>query len=348
MNNINRKTFLQQSGMAAAAVSFMPGFSFGKNDEVILGQGNKRYRLDTKWGELDPAKYPVKDCHEMVQDRSGRILLLTNETKNNVIFYDKKGKLLSTWGTTYPGAHGLTLFNENGTEVLFICDNNRHQVIKTTLDGKELMVLDYPKETGAYTKQEEYIPTETAIAPNGDIYVADGYGKDVITQYNYKGEYIRHFGGRGDGDEHLLNAHGICLDFRQDKHMPTLIVTSRQQNAFKRYTMEGKYIETIAMPGAWVCRPVIKGDYLYAAVLQSKNAVGKQSGFVTILDKNNKIVSNLAGTAPVYTKGVAEEMYQTEKVFSYPHDVCIDDEENLYIAQWNSGHVYPYKLQPVS
>ena len=34
-------------------------------------------------------------------------------------------------------------------------------------------------------------------------------------------------------------------------------------------------------------------------------------------------------------------------VFHYPHDVCVDDEENLYIAQWNSGKVYPYKLSPV-
>ena len=41
-------------------------------------------------------------------------------------------------------------------------------------------------------------------------------------------------------------------------------------------------------------------------------------------------------------------MYQISKAFKYPHDVCIDDEENLYIAQWNSGQVYPYKLIPVS
>jgi len=344
---MDRKKFIQQSSVAAAAALWAPSFSFGKNDEIILGQEKKKYRLDTKWGELDAAKYPVKDCHEIVQNSKDRILLHTNETKNNVIIYDKKGKLIETWGTTYPGAHGLTLFNENGAEVLFICDNNRHQVIKTTIDGKELMALDYPKETGMYTKQEEYIPTETAIAANGDIYVADGYGKDFIIQYNQKGEYIRHFGGRGEKEENLLNAHGVCIDYRHSKKHPTLIVTSRQQNAFKRYSMEGKYIDTIPLPGAWVCRPVIHGDYLYAAVLQSKNAEWKQSGFVTILDKNNKVISNLAGTAPVYSKGVPEEMYQTQKVFQYPHDVCIDDEGNLYIAQWNSGHVYPYKLQPV-
>jgi hypothetical protein len=164
--------------------------------------------------------------------QQGRIILLTNETHNNVIIYSKSGKLLTTWGKEYPGAHGLTLFNENGTEVLFICDNNRHQVIKTTLDGRVLMTLDYPAETGQYTKADEYIPTETAIAANGDIFVADGYGKDFVIQYDSKGKYIRHFGGRGNTDAHLLNAHGVCIDHR-DKNNPTLIVTSRQQECFQ-------------------------------------------------------------------------------------------------------------------
>ena len=339
-----RRQFIQRSTTAAAGTILLPSLL---TDDTILGQNNKRYRLDNQWSQLDFTRYPVKDCHEMVQDAQGRILLLTNETKNNVIIYDKKGRLITTWGNEYPGAHGLTLFDENGQQVLFICDNNRHQVIKTTLDGRVLMTLDYPKETGQYTKAEEYIPTETAIAANGDIYVADGYGKDFIIQYDSKGGYIRHFGGRGDGDEHLLNAHGITIDTR-DKAGPYLIVTSRQQNAFKRYTMDGRYLGTIPLPGAWVCRPVINGDYLYAAVLQSSSAVGKQSGFVTILDRNFKVVSNLGGSEPIYADGKLQEMQQTVKAFQYPHDVCIDDEQNLYIAQWNSGHVYPYKLTPIA
>jgi hypothetical protein len=347
---MHRRQFIQKSTAAAAGSILLPSLlttSPMLDDETILGHNNKRYRLDNQWSQLDFTRYPVKDCHEMVQDGQGRILLLTNETHNNVIIYDKKGRLITTWGHEYPGAHGLTLFDENGQQVLFICDNNRHQVIKTTLDGRVLMTLDYPKETGQYTKAEEYIPTETAITAGGDIYVADGYGKDFIIQYDSQGRYIRHFGGRGDGDEHLLNAHGITIDSR-DKTGPCLIVTSRQQNAFKRYTMDGRYLSTIPLPGAWVCRPVINGDYLYAAVLQSSSAVGKQSGFVTILDRNFKVVSNLGGSEPIYTDGKLQEMEQTVKAFQYPHDVCIDDEQNLYIAQWNSGHVYPYKLTPIT
>ncbi|WP_121355654.1 6-bladed beta-propeller [Flavisolibacter nicotianae] len=341
---MHRRHFIKNTTVGVTGILLQPSFLL--QQDIILGHNKKRYRLDTKWSQADVARYPVKDCHEMVQDSKGRILLLTNETKNNVLIYDKGGRLLSTWGTDYPGAHGLTLLDENGSDVLFICDNNRHQVIKTTIDGRVLLTLDYPKETGQYTKPDEYIPTETAIAPNGDIYVVDGYGKDFVIQYDAAGRYIRHFGGRGEGEKFLLNAHGICVDTRKGKK-PSLIVTSRQQNAFKRYTMEGEYIETIGLPGAWVCRPVIRGDYLYAAVLQSNSAQWKQSGFVTILDRDFKVVSNLGGTEPVYTDGKLAEMMQAEKVFSYPHDVCIDDEENLYIAQWNSGKVYPYKLKPV-
>ncbi len=341
---MHRRHFLKNTTMGLTGFLLSP-HAFLKED-IVLGHNKKRYRLDKEWSKANVARYPVKDCHEMVQDQKGRILLLTNEAKNNVLIYDKKGRLLQTWGTDYPGAHGLTLFNENGTDVLFISDNERHQVIKTTIDGKVLLTLNYPKETGQYTKAEEFVPTETSIASNGDIYVVDGYGKDFVIQYDAQGRYIRHFGGRGEGDAFLHNAHGICVDTR-NKEKPSLVVTSRMQNAFKRYTMTGDYIETIAMPGAWVCRPVIRGDHLYAAVLQSQSSQWKQSGFVTILDKDFKVISNLGGSVPDYSSGSLGEMQQAEKVFAYPHDVCVDDEECLYVAQWNSGKVYPYKLTPV-
>src|SRR6476659_6099793 len=164
---MKRRSFIRNTTLGLAATLIKPPVPL--DEETILGQSNKRYRLDTHWSQADVAKYPVNDCHEMVQDSQGRILLLTNETRNNVLIYNKSGKLLTTWGHEYPGAHGLTLFDENGTEVLFICDNNLHKVFKTTLDGKVLLTLNYPKETGMYDKEDTYIPTETAIAANGDI-----------------------------------------------------------------------------------------------------------------------------------------------------------------------------------
>ena len=110
----------------------------------------------------------------------------------------------------------------------------------------------------------------------------------------------------------------------------------------------GKLIEVIHLPGACVCRPVIKGDYLYAAVLRSPDLGAEKTGFVTILDKQNKVVSNIGGTPPVYdATGKLQPMAQAEKIFIHPHDVCVDSDENLYVAQWASGKVYPYKFKRV-
>lgn len=93
--------------------------------------------------------------------------------------------------------------------------------------------------------------------------------------------------------------------------------------------MGGKRIEMIKPAGVSVCRPVIKGDYLYAAVSRPPDLKVRNSGFVTILDENNKVVSNIGGTEPLYKNGVFQPMSQAEKIFLHPHDVCVDDDENL-------------------
>jgi sugar lactone lactonase YvrE len=341
---MERRSFIKQSALVSASF-FIAKDLLAKDDGPIYGHGDMRYRMDNKWSKADPNINPVNDCHEMIQDKKGRILLLTNETKNNVLIYDKSGKLLGTWGHEFPGAHGLTLFNEGGSEVLFITDTVKHQVYKTTIDGKILMTIDVPLETGVYKKAEEFVPTETTVDTNGDFFIADGYGAQYITHYDKNGKLLNYFGGRGEGDEHLDNCHGILIDRRNAT--PTLLITDRTRNCFKRFSMDGKLIEVIKLPGACVCRPVIKDDHLFAAVLRSPDLDHADTGFVTILDKNNKVVSNIGGTEPVYNNGVLQPMSQADKIFRNPHDVCIDNDGNLYVAQWASGKVYPYKFTRV-
>ncbi|WP_276088505.1 hypothetical protein [Pedobacter sp. JY14-1] len=338
---MERRTFIKQTAVFSASF-FIAKDMLAKPKGPLYGHNQMRFAMDDKWGQLNPAVNPVNDCHEMVQDAKGRIILLTNETKNNVLIYNKSGKLLSSWGHEFPGAHGLTLAKENGKEYLFITDTNRHQVYKTTLDGKILMTIDCPMETGLYKKTEEFVPTETAVADDGSFFIADGYGQQYVFHYDANGKLLSHFGGRGTELKNLDNAHGVCIDKRKGK--PTLLVTDRTRNCFKRFDLNGQLLEVIALPGACVCRPVIHKDHLYAAVLRSPDLGKENSGFVTILDKNNKVVSNIGGTAPVYKDGVLQPMAQAEAIFKNPHDVCVDDDGNLYVAQWASGKVYPYKF----
>jgi sugar lactone lactonase YvrE len=163
--------------------------------------------------------------------------------------------------------------------------------------------------------------------------------------YDEKGNLKNVFGGRGEGEAHFDNAHGICVDKRNGT--TTLLITDRTRNAFKRFSLDGKLLEVIHLPGACVCRPVIKGDHLYAAVLRSPSLDNEKSGFITILDKNNKVVSNLGGSAPQYVDGVLQPMSQTDKILIHPHDVCVDNEGSVYVAQWASGKVYPFKFSRV-
>lgn len=344
---MRRRDFLGTGSLAAFGMVSLNAGAFHHNwyKDAIIGHGSHRYKIDLDWGKLNSKQFPVKDCHEMVQDAKGRIILLTNHTKNNILIYDRSGKLLDSWGHEYPGAHGLTLHNENGTEFLYICDNERHEVIKTTMDGKVIQVFPYPKESGKYQKKEEYIPTETAIAENGDIYVADGYGAQYITHYDAQGNIKNVFGGRGEDDHLFNNAHGICIDDR-NPGKPTLLITARQQNKLKRFALDGTYLSTIDLPGAYICRPVIHNKHVYLATIWSGDG-SEGTGFVSILDENDQLVSAPGGNAPVYENGVLQTMYQALTIFRHPHDVCVDDDENIYVAQWNSWGTYPIKLYRV-
>ena len=340
---MKRKDFIKKVTIATSGILIMNDlFARNKPADKLYGHNKMTYKLDTEWSKTNASQFPVNDCHEMVQDSKGRIILLTNETKNNVLIYNTSGKLLDNWGHQFPGGHGLTLHNENGTEFLYITDTEKHQVYKTTMDGTVLLTIDAPLEAGIYTKKEEFVPTETVIDSNGDIFIADGYGAQYILHYDKNGKLIKYFGGRGDGDIHLDNAHGICFDTRNNKH--SLLITDRTRNCFKRFSKAGELEEVIKLPGACVCRPVIKNDHLYAAVLRSPNMDASGTGFVTILDKHNKVVSNIGGNEPIYVDGVLQPLIQTDKIFVHPHDVCVDNDQNIYVAQWASGKVYPYKL----
>lgn len=362
-----RRDFIKKAAVLTAGS--MVGFNIiGKanpNTDGIIGHGQYRYKVNKDWGVLDASKTPVFNCHEMVQDSKGRLIMITDEVKNNIIVYDKSGKLLDYWGTKYPGGHGLTLSKEGGEDFLFITDcgfylgkdNNWHgqagSIVKTTVEGALVFALGDPHTIGIYKKEEVFRPTEVAVAPNGDFYVADGYGSDYIIQYNHQGQYIRHFGGKNNANpEHNLNnAHGVAVDTRDPKN-PKLICTSRNDNAFKIFTLDGKYLETVKLPGAYVCRPVMDDDNIYAGVCWSNfrdtgKMDGGKSGFVTILDKNNKCISNPGGTKPEYKNGVLQPMFMEGSIFYHGHDVCVDDDKNVYVCQWNADKTYPVKLERV-
>jgi len=370
-----RRDFLKATGVAGAALVAAPVFAIGgkhkTEDSSIIGHGDYRYKVDKDWAGINPFTTFIDNCHEMVQDKKGRLIMIGDDPRSNIIIFDKSGKVLDSWGTYWPGGHGLTLMDEGGEDVLYVSESGwakdrkdgistvrqNGYVAKTTIDGRMIFTISHPMSVGAYRPDMLFQPTETAVASNGDIYVADGYGSDYILQYDEYGQFIRKFGGHDNADENynLFGAHGIALDHR-DAANPRLIVTSRSRQSFKYFTLDGTWIKTVRLANLQVCRPVIHGDNVYAGVCWSHD-FGQvdvtrpwllQTGFTMVMDRNDRVVSCPGGTEPTYQDGILQTVTQdAAKTFYHGHDVCLDEDESMYVCQWNGKRTPPVKLTRV-
>lgn len=348
----NRRTFLKHSvalGGAAMLAPFSRQASARPDirqadDSQIVGQGDHRFRVHKEWGIQDPNRVPINNCHEMVQDASGRLLLLTDHPANNMIIYNKDGKVVDTWTLDLIGAHGLTIANEGEEQVLFVTDSEMNRVIKTNLAGEVLMEVEAPLDHEGYGALSDWKPTEVAVLENGAFFVADGYGQNFITHYSHNGEILNVFGGKGEGDAQFDCCHGVTLDTREGKD-PALLITSRSHQAFKRFSLEGEHLETIPLPGCWICRPVIRHNLLHFAVIVTESW-WHYDGMVAILDQDNAPLSFPGGSIPGESGENLNPIYDGT-TFLNPHDVCVDEDGNLFVPQWYSGKTYPVMLERI-
>ncbi len=329
----------------------------------VWGQGTARYTADTQWAKADPKVAPVINTHAMAEGKDGSIYLITDHPENAFLVFKKDGTFVRAFGKGLVGGHGIELVEKDGVEYLLHVDcgwsfaaegwnatpgQGRITLLRT--DGT--IVRSYPRPAEMGWQDGKFMPCDVAMTPQGNILIADGYASNFIYEITWDGEPVRKWGGPKKGDAaHLTNAHGISLDL-SDPAKPLVWVPSRDECLIKAFTLNGEYVQTIELPGAYAGQLVFQGDRIYTAVCWSKeNGTGKrlgQSGFVLVMDRKSKqVISCIGGHAPQYVDGKLQPLRQAEPLFLHCHDLLVDKDGAIYVGQWNAERRYPVKLTPV-
>ena len=320
-------------------------------DSAILGQGSFRYAVVPDWGRAALAQVKVKNGHSVVIDSLNRLLFLTDDAQNNVIILDSKtGGLVSHWTARLPGAHGMTLIKEGTQEFLVITDTALHEVRKLSLTGTELARFPWPEKSGLYAKADEYRPSKILLHPDGRLWIFDGYGKDYIHEYKADGTWVKSWGGNlGQSADQLVHwgPHGGALDLR-DPAKPCIIIAMSDQQEIRRFSLGGRFIDKIPFPGGNPRDLVLHGAHSIIPHLGDNWPADKNaSGFISIVDSEFKIVSNIGAFAAEYKDGILQTLHSDGKTFIHPHGLCTDSEGNLFVAQFASQAAPLLKLQRI-
>ena len=339
----SRREFM---GMMAASPILLGMQDKAGTKAPVLGAGEHRFEAIHDWGTLPP-QIKWGNTHGVVEDSQGNIYVhhtvhATSDSADTVVVFDANGRFVRSWGKEYRGvAHGFKIRKEGSGEFLYLTVNAANPkmtpqpeaeavVLKTTLAGEIVWKIDRPPDVDGYRPgpdgaRKPYNPTNVAIAPNGDVYVGDGYGSYFINQYSAKGEFIRSFGGRGAEPGKLAEPHGVWVDTRTAK--PVLVVADRRNNRLQRFTLDGSHIDFV--PGF---RLPCDFDERQGLVV-----IPDLQGRVSLIGRDNGIIAQLGDSNPANWNNPLRREPREKFIpgeFICPHGACFDHDGNIFVVEW--------------
>jgi len=292
--------------------------------------------LDRRWVE-DWARVPIPHLspgegrtHGIACSRTADVYLFCQAVPS-VLRFSPTGELLDRWGE-YPGAHGLTLAEEDGREVIWVTDEFSGKVEKCSLEGRVLQSLSRPLHSAYESKP--YCPTWVAVdevrnGGSGSIWVADGYGAELVHQFRADGSYYQTLDGT-EGAGRFSCPHGLAFDTRPGRD-PLLYIADRRNRRFQIYDRTGCFQKTVG------------ADFLTSPdsiVFYGNQAVVPELfGRVSILDGEDRLEMtvgenlNLDHSLP----GWANRAAVCHGIFNSPHACAVDQCGNLYVVEWRIG-----------
>ncbi len=301
-------------------------------------QAQLTYELQPDWLTPPEGMEHIGNSHgEIDVDSKGNFYVSVEGEKSGIQVYTPDGKYSHNIEGLPGTLHGFVIKDD----FIYASVLGQQKVIKTKLDGEvvlEIPTTSFPedKRMNAEGKATPLKLTSVDVAPNGDIFVVDGYGADWIFVFDKEGNYKTVFGGRGE-PWNLKNCHKIFIDTRYDE--PRILCCDRVNLRLLHLTLDGEVIGEHATDLRRPSAASFHGDYVCIAEI---------AGRVSVLDKNGKVVAQLGQNdtkGEFNTNGVAPEKWR-QGIATGPHGITFDADGNIIMAEWNKwGRVLRWNLK---
>ena len=312
--------------LAVIVLSASPAFA-AEQLPVRMGCGEMVFDTVPGWGLDANGKSVLGSTHgAVVIDEAGSIY---TSSSLGVFVFSPHGHVLRRFlGDEYANIHDLEIRKEGTDEFLYGARNKSAEGIKFHSETGDIVLhLPFPEESGLELKK--FSPTAITVAPNGDIFLSDGYASNHIFRFDAEGNYLAHFGTKGNELEQFNTAHGMTLDTRYDP--PRLLICDRNHQPKGRllhYDLDGNFLEEVVTGLGMPTSVSIHGQFV---------SVPDLHGRLVILDGTNTIIAVL-GHNPDLKQGknfrVPQEEW-IEGIFSGTHGSDWDKDGNLYVQDWN-------------
>lgn len=296
------------------------------------------YIAEPDWAKI-PGEIELGDVAGIAVDQQDRVYLF-NRGEHPVVVLDKEGNFLKSWGQgVFTNAHGAHIGADGA---IYLTDNGDHTVRKFTLDGKLVLQIGEPKKPSPFMSNKPFCRcTHSALSPQGDIYVSDGYGNAAVHKFAPDGRHLFSWGRPGTGPGEFNLPHNICCDADG-----WVYVADRENHRVQVFDGNGKYETQInnmhrpsglaIMPGP--CPHCIVGEL--AAYLPVNHATPNLGARVSILDQRSKLVGRIdKGEGPGLEAGR----------FVSPHSIALDSGGDMYVGEvaWTDWlSVFPDRPKP--
>jgi DNA-binding beta-propeller fold protein YncE len=286
------------------------------------------------WPEL-PAGLGWQEVAAVACDSRDRVYVF-NRGEHPLIIFEADGSFVGTWGEgLFARPHGISIGPD---DAVYCTDDAGHTVRKFTPDGRLLLTLgdSKPSDTGATSVDYRTIrragapfhyPTNLALAADGSMYVADGYGNARVHKFSPDGRLLFSWGSPGDGPGQFHVPHGIALDGQG-----TVYVADRENSRIQLFDGAGRYLSE------WtdVVRPcqifIDLHERVYVAELgwragmwpgTSAPSPDAPGGRLSIFDLRGQLLARWGGGENPCSPGD----------FYAPHDVWCDSQGSIYVAE---------------